>query len=189
MSPFSDGEADIGSTSAGPFSTHGSSLVEDAAQASAVDDDTRAAALAEEALSLWHGPVLAGIPLHLDGRAEAERLDEFRSRALEIRVDAELALGRHAEVVGELRWLVEENRYRERLVAQLMIALYRSGRHAEALEVYEQTRRPRRGTRPPTQRGAPASRGKDRSPGAAASDPARRAQSPRISGRRAGRER
>jgi DNA-binding SARP family transcriptional activator len=110
-------------------------LVEDAAQASAADDDTRAAALANEALGLWHGPVLSGISLQMDGRAEADRLEELRSRALEIRVDADLALGRHAEVVGELRRLVEKNPYRERLVAQLMLALYRSGRQAEALDV------------------------------------------------------
>ena len=116
-------------------------LVEDAAQASAAGDDTRAAALANEALGLWHGPVLSGISLQTDGRAEAHRLDELRSRALEIRVDADLALGRHAEVVGELRLLVEENPFRERLVAQLMVALYRSGRQAEALDVYERTRR------------------------------------------------
>lgn len=79
--------------------------------------------------------------LHLESRAEAERLDELRSRAFEIRVDADLALGRHAALVGELRRLVEETPYRERLVAQLMVALYRSGRHVEALEVYERTRR------------------------------------------------
>jgi basic membrane lipoprotein Med (substrate-binding protein (PBP1-ABC) superfamily)/DNA-binding SARP family transcriptional activator len=116
-------------------------LVEDAAQASAAGDDTRAAALADEALGLWHGRVLSGISLQMDGRAEADRLDELRSRALEIRVDADLALGRHAEVVGELRLLVEESPYRERHVAQLMLALYRSGRQAEALDVYERTRR------------------------------------------------
>ena len=116
-------------------------LVDQAAQALAGGDDTRAASIAKEALGLWHGPVLADVTLHLESRAEAERLDELRSRAFEIRVDADLALGRHAELVGELRRLVEETPYRERLVAQLMVALYRSGRHVEALEVYERTRR------------------------------------------------
>ena len=116
-------------------------LVDDAARASAAGDDTRAAALAKESLGLWRGPVVSGIPLRLDGRAEAERLDELRSRALEIRIEADLALGRHAELVGELRRLVEESPYRERFVAQLMVALYRSGRQAEALAVYERTRR------------------------------------------------
>jgi basic membrane lipoprotein Med (substrate-binding protein (PBP1-ABC) superfamily)/DNA-binding SARP family transcriptional activator len=116
-------------------------LVDHAAQALAAGDHPRAASIAKEALDLWHGPVLAGVTLHSDGRAETERLDELRSRAFEIRVDADLALGRHAELVGELRRLVEETPYRERLLAQLMVALYRSGRHAEALEVYERTRR------------------------------------------------
>ena len=116
-------------------------LVDEAAQALAAGDHPRAASRAKEALGLWHGPVLAGVTLHLESRAEAERLDELRSRAFEIRVDAELALGRHGELVGELRRLVEETPYRERLVAQLMVALYRSGRHVEALEVYERTRR------------------------------------------------
>ena len=116
-------------------------LVEQAAQALAGGDNTRAASIAKEALGLWHGPVLADVSLHLESRAEAERLDELRSRAFEIRVDADLALGREGELVGELRRLVEETPYRERLVAQFMVALYRSGRHVEALEVYERTRR------------------------------------------------
>jgi DNA-binding SARP family transcriptional activator/basic membrane lipoprotein Med (substrate-binding protein (PBP1-ABC) superfamily) len=116
-------------------------LVDQAAQALAAGDQPRAASIAKEALGLWHGPVLAGVTLHLESGAEAERLDELRSRAFEIRVDADLALGRHAELVGELRRLVEETPYRERLVAQLMVALYRAGRHVEALEVYERTRR------------------------------------------------
>ena len=116
-------------------------LVDQAAQALAAGDHPRAASIAKEALGLWRGPVLADVTLHLESRAEAERLDELRSRAFEIRVDADLALGRHAELVGELRRLVEETPYRERLVAQLMVALYRSGRHVEALEVYERTRR------------------------------------------------
>ena len=116
-------------------------LVDHAAQALDVGDHPRAASIAKEALGLWHGPVLADVTLHLESRAEAERLDELRLRAFEIRVDADLALGRHAELLGELRRLVEETPYRERLVAQLMVALYRSGRHVEALEVYERTRR------------------------------------------------
>jgi DNA-binding SARP family transcriptional activator/basic membrane lipoprotein Med (substrate-binding protein (PBP1-ABC) superfamily) len=116
-------------------------LLNQAAQALAAGDHPRAASLATDALGLWRGPVLAGVTLHQETRAEAERLDELRSRASEIRIDADLALGRHAELLGELRRLVEETPYRERLVAQLMVALYRSGRHVEALEVYERTRR------------------------------------------------
>ena len=116
-------------------------LVDHAAQALDAGDHPRAASIAKEALGLWHGPVLADVTLHLESRAEAERLDELRLRAVEIRVDADLALGRHAALVGELRRLVDETPYREHLVAQLMVALYRSGRHVEALEVYERTRR------------------------------------------------
>jgi DNA-binding SARP family transcriptional activator/basic membrane lipoprotein Med (substrate-binding protein (PBP1-ABC) superfamily) len=116
-------------------------LLEQAGQALAGGDHTRAASIAKEALGLWHGPVLADVTLRLESRAEAERLDELRSQAFEIRVDADLALGRHGELVGELRRLVEETPHRERLVAQLMVALYRSGRHVEALEAYERTRR------------------------------------------------
>ncbi len=115
-------------------------LVDHAAQALDAGDHPRAASIAKEALDLWHGPVLADVTLHLESRAEVERLDELRSRAFEIRVEADLALGRHAELVGELRRLVEKTPYRERLVAQLMVALYRSGRQVEALEVYERTR-------------------------------------------------
>src|SRR5262245_56521272 len=140
--PSSDEEAATGSTVVGPSSTHRSSRNSSSKrpQALAADDHVRAASIVAEALGLWHGPVLAGLTLHLDGRAEAERLDELRSRALEIRIDADLALGRHAELIGELRRLVDETPYRERPVAQLMVALYRSGRHVEALEVYERTR-------------------------------------------------
>ena len=116
-------------------------LVDQAAQALTAGDHPRAASIAKEALDLWRGPVLADVTLHLESRGEVDRLDELRSRAVEIRVDADLALGRHAELVGELRRLVEETPHRERLVAQFMVALYRSGRHVEALEVYERTRR------------------------------------------------
>jgi DNA-binding SARP family transcriptional activator/basic membrane lipoprotein Med (substrate-binding protein (PBP1-ABC) superfamily) len=116
-------------------------LVEEASEAASAGDDGRAAALARDALGLWRGPVLAGVPLYAEGRADAERLEELRVRTLEVRIGADLALGRHSELVGELRRLVEANPYRERLVAQLMVALYRSGRQAEALEAYERLRR------------------------------------------------
>jgi DNA-binding SARP family transcriptional activator/basic membrane lipoprotein Med (substrate-binding protein (PBP1-ABC) superfamily) len=116
-------------------------LVDEAAQASAAGDHSRAEIFANEALDLWRGPVLSGVPLHFDGLAEAERIGDLRLRAIEIRVDADLVLGRHGEVVSELQRLVEQHPYRERFVAQLMLALYRSGRQAEALELYERTRR------------------------------------------------
>jgi DNA-binding SARP family transcriptional activator/basic membrane lipoprotein Med (substrate-binding protein (PBP1-ABC) superfamily) len=116
-------------------------LVEAASQASAAGDHGGAAKIAKDALGLWRGPVLSDIPLGPDARAEAERLTELRWRAFEIRNDAGLALGSHAEIVGELRRLTEESPYREGPVAQLMLALYRSGRQAEALDVYERIRR------------------------------------------------
>ena len=113
------------------------SLVEDGAAAAAAGEHERAAALSLEATRLWRGPPLADVSL----RAEADRLEELRLRALEQHFDAELQLGRHAGVVAELRTLVAEHPHRERLVAQLMVALYRSGRHADALAVYEAARR------------------------------------------------
>lgn len=114
---------------------------EEAFSALAADNVREAATRAGEALALWRGPVLAGIPIHLDGSSELHQLDELRIRVLESYVDASLALGHHGELVGELRRAVEEHPYREGLVARLMVALYRSGRQAEALEVYERTRR------------------------------------------------
>ncbi len=112
-----------------------------ASHASATGDHAHASEVARTALALWRGLVLADVALGPAARADAERLEERRLRTLEVQVDAELALGRHEEVVGELQSLVAHNPYRERYVAQLMIALYRSGRHAEALDAYEQTRR------------------------------------------------
>lgn len=103
-------------------------------------DYVRASHLAGEALSLWQGPALPDVQLASAGRAATERLEELRLRTFELRFDTELALGRHQAVVGELQALVAQSPYRERFVAQLMLALYRSGRHAEALAVYEQTR-------------------------------------------------
>jgi DNA-binding SARP family transcriptional activator/DNA-binding beta-propeller fold protein YncE len=90
-----------------------------------------------EALALWRGPALAGVPAL---SREAERLEELRLRALEDRVDAELAAGRPEAVVADLRALVAEHPLRERLVARLMKALYLSGRQAEALDAYRSSR-------------------------------------------------
>lgn len=104
-------------------------------------DYSRATCLAADAVAIWRGPALSDVPLASAGRVAAERLEELRLRTFEQLFDAELALGRHQAVVGELQRLVAQNPYRERLVAQLMLALYRSGRQAEALDVYERTRR------------------------------------------------
>jgi DNA-binding SARP family transcriptional activator/streptogramin lyase len=100
----------------------------------------RAAELLREALALWRGPPLADLDESL-ARAERGRLEEQRLLALEQRIDAELALGRHAQLVPELEALVRADPFRERLRAQLMLALYRCGRQAEALEAYQQGRR------------------------------------------------
>ena len=99
-----------------------------------------AAGRLREALELWRGPPLANID-HEPLETEILRLEELRRDALERRIDADLALGRFAELVGELRVLVREHPLRERLRAALMRALYGSGRQAEALEVYRETRR------------------------------------------------
>src|ERR671935_3030618 len=110
-------------------------------QARAVNDPARKAALLREALSLWRGPALAEFRDEPFAEAAARRLDELRVHALEERIDAELELGEHARVVPELEALVEEEPLRERARAQLMLALYRSGRQAEALELYRSGRR------------------------------------------------
>jgi DNA-binding SARP family transcriptional activator/basic membrane lipoprotein Med (substrate-binding protein (PBP1-ABC) superfamily) len=115
-------------------------LAAEASEAALENDDERAAALATRALALWRGLALADVALGASSRAVAERLDELRLRVLEQRMDAELALQREAAIIGELRVLVAHNPYRERFVAQLMLALYRTGRHADALDVYEKTR-------------------------------------------------
>jgi YVTN family beta-propeller protein len=94
-----------------------------------------------DALATWRGPALADIQYEGLLQRELERLEEERVTALELRIDADLACGRHAALVGELEALVAENPYRERLRGQLMLALYRSGRQAEALAAYQDGRR------------------------------------------------
>jgi DNA-binding SARP family transcriptional activator len=98
------------------------------------------ARLLGEALELWRGPALADLEEEDFARLEAARLDELRVAAQEERIDAELGLGRHGALVGELEQLVANYPLRERLRGQLMIALYRCGRQAEALEVYRAAR-------------------------------------------------
>jgi class 3 adenylate cyclase len=107
----------------------------EARDALASGDAPHAAAKLREALALWRGPVLAEFPL------DSIRLDELRLAALEERVDADLAIGRDGELVRELESLVAHYPFRERFRAQLMLALYRAGRQAEALDVYRDTRR------------------------------------------------
>lgn len=99
-----------------------------------------AAAQLATALEMWRGPALADFAGERFAFSEAARLDELRLFATEERIDAELKLGRHARLIGELQGLVEQHPLRERLCGQLMLALYRSGRQAEASDVYQKTR-------------------------------------------------
>src|SRR5512132_3435814 len=106
-----------------------------------IGDAAGAAETLRAALALWRGPALADLAWEPFAQAEVARLEELRLAALEDRIDAELALGRHGQLVGELERLVAEQPLRERLRGQLMLALYRSGRQAEALGVYQRARR------------------------------------------------
>jgi DNA-binding SARP family transcriptional activator len=94
-----------------------------------------------EALALWRGPALADLAYEGFAQPEIARLAEMRLAVLVQRIDADLALGRHAELVGELEALVARHPLKERLRYQLMLALYRSARQAEALEAYRVARR------------------------------------------------
>ncbi len=106
------------------------------------DGDANAAAGSlREALALWRGEALADVAYEPFARVDAERLEELRLAGLEDRIDADLALGRHGVLVGEVRELVAKHPLRERFRGQLMAALYRCGRQAEALEVYRDGRR------------------------------------------------
>src|SRR5579864_5590133 len=100
----------------------------------------RAATLLREALELWRGSPLEELVEEPFARAERDRLQDLRLRALEARLDADLALGRDAELVGELTALIAEHPHRERLRAKLMLALYRAGRQPEALAAYRDAR-------------------------------------------------
>jgi predicted ATPase/DNA-binding SARP family transcriptional activator len=104
-------------------------------------DAIAAAQTLRAALALWRGPPLADFAWEPFAQTEIVRLDELRLAALEDRIDAELELGRHGQLVSELERLVVEQPLRERLRAQLMLALYRAGRQADALAVYQRARR------------------------------------------------
>lgn len=116
-------------------------LIEEARECVARGDAEGGAARFQEALSLWRGPTLAGLELESRGREEVAQLDELRLAARMDRIDCDLALGRHEQAAGELGVLVGEHPLRERLRAQQMLALYRSGRQADALEAYAEARR------------------------------------------------
>lgn len=111
------------------------------ATARATQDAVGRAEAMQEALDLWHGTPLADFEFEPFAQPEIARLKEERLAVVEERIDADLEAGRHAELVGELEALVDRHPTRERLRAHLMLALYRSGRQAEALDVYQDARR------------------------------------------------
>jgi DNA-binding SARP family transcriptional activator/tetratricopeptide (TPR) repeat protein len=110
------------------------------ARALEAGEPAQAADLLYEALALWRGPPLAEVAFEDFALGEIRRLEELRLRALECRIDAELQLGRHAELIGELEDLLTETPTAEHLAGQLMLALYRCGRQADALGVYHRVR-------------------------------------------------
>jgi DNA-binding SARP family transcriptional activator len=116
------------------------SLLADGSRAREAGESPTAAELLRDALALWRGDALADFIYEPFAQGEIARLEELRLSALEERIEADLGLGRHAALVGELEGLVREHPLRERLRAQLMLALYRAGRQADALEVYRETR-------------------------------------------------
>ncbi|HYX10780.1 MAG TPA: BTAD domain-containing putative transcriptional regulator, partial [Candidatus Acidoferrum sp.] len=116
-------------------------LLADGRDQLAQDEARKAAETLRAALALWRGPALAEVA-HMDfARAESERLAELKLEALEERIEADLALGRHGAVVADLEQLAGEHPLREHLLALLMLALYRCGRQADALEAYRIGRR------------------------------------------------
>jgi predicted ATPase/DNA-binding SARP family transcriptional activator len=115
-------------------------LTAEGRRALAAGDPRVAAERLRAALALWRGPALAEVADQPFARAPAARLEELRLQALEVRLDADLALGRHTELTAELEALVAENPLRERFHAQLMLALYRASRQGEALRTYRTAR-------------------------------------------------
>ena len=114
--------------------------VDEARRALAGGDARDAAESLSRALALWRGAVLADFAYAPFAQDEIARLDQLRLAALEERIEAELELGHHREVVGELEALLASHPLRERLMGQLMLALYRSDRQADALQVYQRGR-------------------------------------------------
>ncbi|HEX4747559.1 MAG TPA: BTAD domain-containing putative transcriptional regulator, partial [Gaiellaceae bacterium] len=115
-------------------------LAQEGRAALAGDDPVAAEGALRDALALWRGPALADFLYEPFAQTEIARLEELRTVVLEERIDADLGLGRHAELVPELEALVQAQPLRERPRAQLMLALYRSGRQADALAAYRSAR-------------------------------------------------
>ncbi|MEA2437034.1 MAG: hypothetical protein QOF65_1590 [Thermoleophilaceae bacterium] len=114
--------------------------VEAAREAYRGGDLERAVSLHRDGVALWRGGAYAEVVDETWAQPEAQRLEELRLAAIEDRVDAELALGRHASLVPELEALVSRHPNRERLAGQLVLALYRAGRQADALAAYRAVR-------------------------------------------------
>ena len=115
-------------------------MLEEARRTRAEGKPEEAAEELRRALALWRGPALADFAYEPFAQTEIARLDELQLTALEERLEADLALGRDAELIGELEALVARHPLRERLRGQLMLALYRSDRQAEALHAYQEFR-------------------------------------------------
>jgi predicted ATPase/class 3 adenylate cyclase len=115
-------------------------LLGEGRQALREGDPRGAARQLGEALGLWRGPALVDFAYEGFAQAEAARLDELRIGALEDKIEAELALGRHGELIGELERAAHDDPLRERLWGQWMLALYRAGRQAEALRSFQKLR-------------------------------------------------
>lgn len=115
-------------------------LISEGRQALRSGDATAASRRLQEGLGLWRGAAFGALAEVDTVRTEAGRLEELKLTAVEERVDADLVLGRHSRLIGELEVLAGEHPFRERFWGQLMVALYRSGRQAEALRTYQQAR-------------------------------------------------
>jgi DNA-binding NarL/FixJ family response regulator/DNA-binding winged helix-turn-helix (wHTH) protein len=119
---------------------HMQRLLADARGHVAAGELERAAELFREVLALWRGPTIPDLPFESSARVEVEQLDEVRLSALMERIDCDLALGQHEQVLAEVNVLVREHPLHERFRAQQMLALYRADRQADALAAYRQAR-------------------------------------------------
>ena len=155
---LADGAASSDAGRGGPISTHEhgyailverrrldahrfEDLVAEGGRELAAGRPAPAASAFERALALWRGAPLGDLAYERFAQREVARLEELRVGALEQLVDAQLELGRHADAAGQLRDLIAEHPYRERFRGQLMLALYRCDRQADALQVFQDTRR------------------------------------------------
>ena len=115
-------------------------LVADGRRAADAGDQAQASRLLAEALGLWRGQVLDGVDVPAVLLPEVRELEELHRAAIEARFQAELDLGHHDRMIGELRTLTQADPLRERVWGMLMVALYRSGRQSEALRTYQDAR-------------------------------------------------